>query len=172
MKLFLFLLLLFPWLAFAQEPVPVFMADPSTLPVQDNPAALAQFILDAIASKQWWVVASAGVLLITWGVRNFGVKLFPKLQGFLEHPVVSWAMPSVLALIGGIVVTLTSGKPVVALDLVGEVLKVAFGAIAMFVGAKKIAEARADGKAAAAAAVTDKASAISVIINEKKGPNP
>jgi hypothetical protein len=148
------------------------VADPN-VPVQDNPAALAQFILDAIAGKQWWVVASAGVLLITWAVRNFGVKLFPKLAAFLHEPVVSWALPSVLSLIAGVTLALTSGKPIVIVDLIGEVLKVAFGAIAMYVGAKKIAEARAEGKAAAAQAVTDKQSAISVIISDsRKGPNP
>lgn len=166
---FLVVAMMFPFVAIAQA------LDAGTpdagIVLSDDPAALAQMIIDAIATKQWWVVASAAVLLLTWALRSFGSKISPKISAFLMNPIVSWALPSVLALLGGVTVTLVSHKPLVAATLIGEVLKVSFGAIAMYVGAKKIAEARSAG-ATAAGAVTTKADAIKVIVNETKGPNP
>ena len=174
-------LFLFPALAFAQD-AGVTPDGGVALTLSDDPAQQAQMIIDAIAHKQWWMVASVGVLFVTWAIRNPLASLSPKLQAALQNPIVSWALPTVVATAGAVTTTLVAGQPLNFGTLAPEILKVAFGAIGLYMGAKKVAEARAAG-AAAAAEVKTTGDAIKVLAGSgtppaappaepPKGPNP
>jgi hypothetical protein len=129
---------------------------------------LAKFAYDAVVSGHWWLLAAVVVLFLVWALREYGGRLpfvGPKLAPLLAHPVVAWSLPTVLASLSALVVAIASGLPLGAALLAA--VKVAAGAVFAFVGAKKVAEARTLG-AAAAAEVTDDASAAAVL----RGPQP
>lgn len=124
-------------------------------PLEIDPQNTALVLLDAIKNGQWWLVASAGVSLLTWVVRSGLLgkllgKVAPKASAWLvTNPVVGYALPFILATIGGVTTTFASGMPFTWGSLVGEILKVGLGAIGMFIGKKTIDESRKSGSAAA-----------------------
>lgn len=132
---------------------------------------LAQQLLAGITSGNWWLVAAVGVLLLVAALRS-GVarKLLPeKTAELLDHPVVAFSLPLLTALGLGLATAAVAG-PVTAPVLVAVALgalKVSMGAITTYVGAKKVAEARADAKEKSAT-VDTKAEAVA----ELRGPNP
>jgi hypothetical protein len=162
------LCVLVPWVASAQEAVGEVLGPAA--PLTDDPAALAKLCLDAIANRNWWLLASVGVSLLVFGLRTYGPKWFPAVSGFLTHPLVSVLLPVVMAILGGIITAALAGPVTwpIALAAVFGGLKVGGGAIMGFMVAKKAVEAKALG-AAAAAKVETKADAVEVF---KKGPNP
>lgn len=131
---------------------------------------LAQQLLAGITSGNWWLVAAVGVLLLVAALRSGAArKLLPaKAAELLDHPVVAFSMPLLTALGLGLATAAVAG-PVTAPVLVAVVLgalKVSMGAITTYVGAKKLAEARADAKEKSAA-VDTKTEAVA----ELRGPN-
>ncbi len=145
-------------LGFAQE------ATISQAPVADiDVANLAKLLLEGVQGKNWWVVASVVVTVVVWLLRTKLPKLMPQTEGFLTHPVVSVSLPVIASLASGILTAALAGPITAAIlpSLLSDVLKVAFGAIAIFVAGKKVAEARE--------AVPDKASAVATL---NKGPTP
>jgi hypothetical protein len=156
------------------QPIPL---DPAAAPAAD-PGAVAPLLSDptvteaakalfgGIAHGQWGLVAFAGVILAVALLRLFGRKIHPKLGLFLDYPVVAWALPILVSVLGAILAALLAGQPIGV--AIGAGINVGALAIAGFVGVKKVQEARELGKAAAAA-VTDKAAAVSLL---EKGPQP
>lgn len=107
-------------------------------------AAVAKAILDAVQSGNWWVVASGVVLVIVWALRTQLVKVWPAASGFLSHPVVSVALPVLIAAAGGIMAAGASGTLTWALvaPILFKALNVGAGAVFAYVGAKKVTEAK------------------------------
>lgn len=129
-------------------------------PLEIDPQNTALVLLDAIKNGQWWLVASAGVSLLTWAVRSglFGKllgKVAPQASAWLTtNPIVGFSIPIVLSAIGAIATTFASGMPFTWGSLLGEVLKVGLGAIGLFIAKKTIDESRKTGAAAAAKVTT------------------
>lgn len=149
------LFLLFPLSAFAQT------VDPGPAP---DLAAVTQQVFDAIHAGNWWLLASIVVSLLTWALRS---QVFNRIPGpvgvwFTSHPLVGFATPFVLAAAGGLFTALQSHTPFTVALLVGEILKVGAGAVAAYIGAKKIAEASVIG-AVARGEVTSVPTAISLL---------
>lgn len=136
-----------------------------SVPLADDPARLAVTLLTAVQSGQWGLVVSVALVLVVALVRRFGRGL-PKVGPLLDHPVVAWLLPTVASVGGALVTSLVAGAPV-SIGLVLSAVVTGLGANALYVGGKKVAEAREAG-AAAAAGVTSKAEAVEVL----KGPQP
>lgn len=158
-------------LAFLLLPVVALAQDAVALAPEDDVTHLAQQLFAAITSGNWWLAAAVGVLLLVVALRSQVVrKLLPaKLAEMLDHPVVAFSLPLLTALGLGLATAAVAG-PVTAPVLVAVVLgalKVSMGAITTYVGAKKVAEARAEAKEKAAA-VDTKTEAIA----ELRGPQP
>lgn len=137
-------------LAFAQEPA----AAPVLL--QDDFAQLARVLLESITAGNWGLVAAAAVVLVIYLVRRFGKAVWPASSKVLDQPVVAWALPSVAAVLAAIISAMVGGVPI----SVGLVLKATLEGLAangLFVGAKKVAEAKAAGQVAADAVDSPKA---------------
>jgi hypothetical protein len=108
---------------------------------------LAALAYQAVVQGHWWMLAAVLVLALVWALRQYG-RRWAKLQPALDHPVVAWLLPVVVASLAALVLALASGEAVGAALLAA--LKVGAGAVFAFVGAKKIDEARKLGQAAAA----------------------
>jgi hypothetical protein len=120
-----------------------------------NLEALARIAYEAITAGHWWLLASVVVLAAVWALREYGVRLpvvGPKLAPTLAHPVVAWALPSVVSALAALTLALAAGQPVGVALLAA--LKVAAGAVFAYVGAKKVLEAQKLGAAAAGAIKT------------------
>jgi hypothetical protein len=136
---------------------------PVVAPLTENtdPLALANIVLEAVSAKNYWLLAGAGISLAVAVLRAVAAK-FPKLEAFIEQPVVTYALPIVLSFALGLA-SLALAGPVTQAGLVALAftsLKVAFTAIAGYVGIKKVAEQQAQAKVAAAAAVPDVKAAV------------
>jgi hypothetical protein len=111
---------------------------------------LARIAYDAVVAGHWWLLASVVILAAVWVLREYGGKLpvvGPKLAPVLAHPVVAWALPTVVAALAALVLALVAGQPAGAALLAA--LKVAMGAVFAYVGAKKVLEAQKLGAIAA-----------------------
>jgi hypothetical protein len=121
-----------------------------------DPELAAKLLVAAIESGQWWLTLGPVVALIVWFLRAKLAPKFPKFDAFLQKPVVAFITPILVAFLGGVLSKTAAGELTSASALLGiipDVLKVAFTAIATYVGIKKVAEQRADSKAKAEAQV-------------------
>lgn len=114
----------------------------------DDPARLAAIGLDAVQSKNWWLLAGTALMGVIFAIRTFGPKLVPALGAFLLHPVVSVALPLVLSVLTGLIEALVAKRPIDLSFILGA-LKPGFAAIGQFVMVKKVLEVKAAGAAAA-----------------------
>lgn len=141
------------------------------LAVTDDPAQLAQLLIDGIAHGNWWLIAAPALTLLIWALRKYGPKFFPKSEAFLTHPVVSFLLPVVVAVLGGIITAAVAGpvSGTVVLGVVLASLKVSAGSITAYVGAKKVGEAR-DAKEEAKAAEQAKVDSVVKAVDELNKP--
>lgn len=141
--------------------------------VDIDPELAARLLVSAIESGQWWLALGPVVALVVWFLRAKLAPRFPKLDTFFQQPVVALVTPVVVAFLGGVLTKtaageLTSAK--VLLSLLPDVLKVAFTAIATYVGIKKVAEQREQAKATANAAVPNEQAAVDALTKLPSGP--
>lgn len=125
-------------------------------------AAICAAVLDALNHRNWWLLASVVVSLITWALRAGFLSKLPGKLGlyFHDHPIAGYAAPfAVATALGGILSAFANGVPFSWSALLGEVIKVGAGAIAVFIGAQKVADAKHAG-AEAAAGITTKQAAL------------
>lgn len=143
----------------------------AALALTDDPAKLAQILIDGVAAGNWWLIVAPALTLLIWAVRTYGPKLFPKAEGFLTHPVVSFALPVVIAILGGLITAAIAGpmSGAIVLGIVLAGLKVAAGSITTYVGAKKVAEAR-EAKAEAKAQAETKVDSVPKAVDELNKP--
>jgi len=132
-------------LVFAQDPAAP--AEPSL-----DVSQLATIAHDAIAKGHWGLLVAVVLVFLVWAVRKFGGR-FDKLKPVINHPVVAWALPTLASVGGMAVTTLAAGKPL-SLALFMQALVEGLAAVGVFIGAKKVQEAAAAGKAAAGAVDT------------------
>jgi len=127
----------------------------------------ANSLYNGLVHHNWGVVAFALIIIVVSVLRAFSKKISPKLDAFFNHPLVAWALPGVLGILGGILAALLAGQPLVAALVSG----LATGALAAYghKGVKTVQEIRADAATAAVAAVPDKAAALNVLENGPKG---
>lgn len=137
-----------------------------TMPLADDPHRLALVVLDGVQRGQWGLVVSAVLVGLIFVLRRFGKQLVPALAGFLDHPIVAWALPSTASILGAVVTALVAGTPV-SVGLVLSAVITGLTANGLFNGLKQVQEAKAAGQAAAAN-VDTKAEALNVL----KGPKP
>lgn len=155
-------LLLWPFLAHAQAAAPA--ADPAEL------ASMLQALFTAVVNGQAWIAVGIGISILVWVVRVGALKLLPKkVADFLHQPMVSFSLPFVLALLGGLGTALAGGSPFTVMLLLTEVLKVGGMALTSFMAVKNVAEQRQLAVAKAEAVVPDKRTALDVL---RRGPNP
>ena len=138
-------------LAFAQD---------VAAPPGEDLGHLASTLIGAIQSGNWGIVVAAALVLLVSLVRRFGSKV-PFLQKPLAHPVVLWALPTVGSVAGAILTALASGTPL-TVGLVLTAIMQGLAAVGLYVGAKKVGEARDAGNTAATA-VDDKAAALKAL---------
>lgn len=131
----------------------------------DDLAKLAATLIDGVSKGHWGLVVSVVLVLIVSLVRRFGRNI-PKVGPLLDHPIVAWALPTVASVGGALVTSLVAGSTV-SVGLVLSAIVTGLTSNALYVGGKKVAEAREAGQAAAAE-VTDKAAAVTVL----RGPTP
>lgn len=135
-------------LAFAQDvaPAPVPAAGPDPL---------VQLLVDLIAKIRgghYGVAVAMGIVGVTQVVRRFGSKI-SFLKKPLENPIVLWALPTAGSLAAMVITTLTAGVPI-DLGMIVTAIMEGLTAVGLYVGLKKIAEAKEIGTAAAAAVDT------------------
>lgn len=144
-------------------------ADAAVVPVIGADMGVQQIalsILDAIQHKNWGALISLVIIALVFLVRYLGDKMPDKVGAFLNHPVVAWALPSVVSTAGALATSFLAGTGF-SLPLLISAVSKGLMANALYVGAKKVAEAK-EISAAKAATVETKADAVDVL----KGPNP
>ncbi len=128
-----------------------------------DPMPLLKIALEGVEKGQWWIAVGPLLALAIFGMKKFIAPRWPALSAFLEKPVVAFATPFVLSFLGGTANTLATvgipGKEQL-IALFASALKVAVTAVATYVGAKKIVEQKEIATEKAAAAITDKQSAV------------
>lgn len=142
-------------------------AQPSGVPTTDDQAlnvfgALWGFIVE----KKYAAAIGPGLTLAVWALRKWDQdipKIGPKISEFLDKPLVSFLLPTVLAAVGGFATSLATGHSF--MDALGAVYAAASSAITTYIGIKKLGEQMNAGKAAADAVVT-KADAIAELKKE------
>ncbi len=134
----------------------VFAQDGGTLPtLADDPFKAVTATAEAAAKGDWWMTASAVVSLLTWALRAGVLRRLGKVGEWLySNPVAALATPLVLSAILGVVTEFANGTPFSWSTFVSVTLKVGAGAIAGFIGVKKIEEASQAGKLARAGITT------------------
>lgn len=87
--------------------------------------ALAEKVFDAIARGDMWTAAGAGVALLVWLLRKPLRRFLPeKIWPVLDHPIVAFATPLIVATFGGFATAALAGP------ITGAVVKVVlFGAL-------------------------------------------
>lgn len=119
----LVLALLAPLLALAQVDAQ-FAQHVDSIPAVEG-VALAEKVFDAVARGDLWTAAGAGVALLVWVLRGPLRRFLPaKVWPVLDHPVVAFATPLVVATFGGFATAALAGP------ITGAVVKaVLFGAV-------------------------------------------
>lgn len=120
-----------------------------------GPDPLVQLLVDLIAKIRgghYGVAVAMGIVGVTQVVRRFGAKI-PFLKKPLENPIVLWALPTAGSLAAMVITTLTAGVPI-DLGMIVTAIMEGLTAVGLYVGMKKIAEAKEAGKTAAAAVET------------------
>lgn len=148
----------------------LFQTDPSTIPVPgdlDVQGLVTGFFEAVQAGKVMDWIAGAGVVAGVVAIRKWGGKI-PKVGPYLEsHPLVGFCLPFVLASVWGVGQALATGSPVKTALAAGAT--VAAKAITLYVGYRKVTEARTASRELAVATVTTKAEALAV---HERGPQP
>lgn len=137
-----------------------FAQDVAAPPTPDPLAQLLVDLIGRIRSGHYGVAIALGIVGVTQVVRRFGSKI-PFLEKPLQNPVVLWALPTAGSLAAMVVTTLTAGVPIDFGMIVTAVME-GLTAVGLYVGMKKIAEAKEVGKAAGAA-VDTKPEALAVL---------
>lgn len=137
------------------------------LPTTDAQALdLSQTIWNFLVTKNYAAAVGPGLTLFVWALKKYDLTIFNAVKlprvatavdTFLDKPFVSFLLPTVASALGGAVVSLVSGHSFV--EALGAVWAASTTAITTYVGLRKLGEQREAG-AAAAAEVTDKATAI------------
>lgn len=140
--------ILFSQVAWAQD------AAAAASSLADDPAKLAALGIDAVQTKNWWLLAGTALMGVIFVVRTFGPKYVPALGKFLLHPIVSVALPLVLSVLTGLVEAIVAKRPI-DLEFVLGALKPGFAAIGQFVMVKKVLEVKEAAKAAGADAAAN-----------------
>lgn len=135
-----------------------------SVPLADDPHRLAMVVLDGVQRGQWGLVVSAVLVGLIFVLRRFGKQLVPALSGFLDHPIVAWALPSAASVLGAVLTALVAGTPV-SVGLVLSAIITGLTANGLFSGLKQVQAAKEAG-AEKAAEVDTKAEALNVL----KGP--
>jgi len=119
--------------------------------VADDPVKLVMGGAESLAKGEYWMGASALVSLLTWALRAGVLKRLGKVGNwFYENPVASLATPLVLSALLGAITEFANGTPFTLANFISVSLKVGAGAIAGFIGVKKVEEAAQAGKLARA----------------------
>lgn len=143
----------------------------ASLPLTDEGAA--EMAWDSIVNGKGWAGAGTLVAAFVYFLKKYDVKI-PKigaaLDKFLDQPIVSFALPLVVSLVGGFGTAVAHAQTTgtsfgdAALPALWGALKVTGAATFQFLLVKNAAEQKAKaadaGEAAAAAAGASKASAI------------
>jgi hypothetical protein len=142
------------------------------LPGPDAGLHLASQVFDAVSRGDWWLAAGAGVSFLVWLLRHPLRRFLPaKAWPVLDHPVVAFATPVVVAILGGLGVAAAAGPITgpVLIAVVWGAVKASAGAAFAYLGASNVREAIDAGKAKAAE-VTSTSAAVEAF--NRKGPNP
>lgn len=127
----------------------------------------SQQIYTGVTTGNWWLVASLVLVVIVFAIRKYGSRYFPKAAPYLRNPLISFALPVLMSSFGAMATALTSGGDIKIALMAG--LKVAMGAVWLYVGKVKFEEVREEAKEKAAAQVPNTNAATNVHVN---GPGP
>lgn len=147
LKLAVFLFL--PAVAFAQ-------AAGAAPPAAVDPMQLLQAIFDGVHNGNGWMVAGPALTLVVWALRKYDTLIpiiGPKVDAFLNQPLVAFLLPAVLSALTGLFGSLAQGLPLLPSMLTA--LKVAGAAAFTFLAAKNAAEQVKGAQAAGSAAASD-----------------
>lgn len=130
-----------------------FALDATVVPPTSNDAlGLAQQLWQLVVTKQYALALGPVIALLVYALRKWD-KLIPKygdqIDAFLNQPVVAFALPTIVAAVGGVGTALAAHQP--PLDVLKSVFEAAMSAVFTYVGLKKIAEQQTAGATAAAA---------------------
>lgn len=127
-------------------------------------SGLLKAMLDGVQSGNWWLAAGPALTLVVWVLRKYDLlipKVGPAIDGFLNQPLVAFALPVVLSALTGLFSALGTGQPIGPALLAA--VKVAGAAMMTFLLAKNVSEQADRAGAKAAAAVTSGPAAVDVI---------
>lgn len=131
-----------------------------------DPEIVAKLVLTGIETGNWWLIAGPGLALIFWLFRSKIAPRWPAIEKFFNQPVVGYITPVVAAILGGVVDLAIAGQLTSWAALLGilpTALKVAFTAIATYIGIKQVGKQQDQAKAKAEAAIpTPQAAADSI----------
>lgn len=122
------------------------------LPTTDDQAlGLATTLWQFMVEKKYAAMAGPGLTLAVWALKKWDTKIpkvGPVIDKFLDKPMVSFALPTVIAAVGGFVTSLATGHSFT--DALGAVYAASSSAITTYIGLRKLEEQLSAGKAAAA----------------------
>jgi hypothetical protein len=121
-----------------------------------DPTQLLAQIFDGVHNGNGWLAAAPALTLVVWALRKYDMKIpviGPKVDAFLNQPLVAFLLPAVLSALTGLFGALAQHLPLGAALLTA--LKVAGGAAFTFLLAKNAAEQVKGAQAAGAAAAKD-----------------
>ena len=116
-----------------RPPEAVVEAPPPAAPDEIDPVNVARLVVDALGSKNWSLLACAGVLAVVYLARRFGAAFWPWLRSDMGGVVLSSATAILLTLTS----TLSAGKPFSLSLLLGAILTAA-GASGFWSWGKKL----------------------------------
>lgn len=116
-----------------RPPEAVVEAAPPTTPNEIDPVSVARLVVDALGSKNWSLLACAGVLAVVYLARRFGAVYWPWLRSDAGGVVLSSATAILMTLTSA----LSVGKPFSLSLLLGAILTAA-GASGFWAWGKKL----------------------------------
>jgi hypothetical protein len=125
-------------------------------PADVDPMQLLQAIFDGVHNGNGWLAAGPALALVVWALRKYDTKIpviGPKVDAFLNQPLVAFLLPAVLSAAMGLFGALAQHLPIGAALLTA--LKVAGAAAFTFLAAKNAAEQVKGAQVAGAAAAKD-----------------